>query len=241
MAHINIYSGLSVGPAATISSAQSAANVLGALCVGNGVSDGTRILSALDGSMAVGSTRMLSVGQSATARNQGDLAFYLAGIGASTNYLSLGMYNAPQLYVTSTGVGIGTSAPAYKFDVTGDARVSGNLFTGGGAGTVIKGNLPVGTGATPTTANIYQLSTTFGTTLPNTSYICLASMGSTGNVTDSYGVSVTNKRTTGVTFNWYRISQTTNTGLGATNYATLGVYATAGELANLSISYMVTY
>ena len=57
-----------------------------------------------------------------------------------------GMYGGPMLMaLTATGLGIGTSAPAYKLDVIGDINFSGNLrqngviFSGGGG----SGNLAI--------------------------------------------------------------------------------------------------
>ena len=123
-ARITICGGVSIGSANTIASGQAAANVLGTLCVGNGIPDGTRIISALDSAAPPGATRSISIGQSASAMNQADLAFVYGGPGSANNYVSLGTYNNPQLFVTATGVSANT------LSVSGNLTVANLTITG---------------------------------------------------------------------------------------------------------------
>ena len=132
MPPINIGGGLAIGPAASVASATPAAVVSGALAVADGVADGSRIISAIDGSMPTASTRTISVGRDASANNQGDLSFYYAGPGSSSNYLAAGLHNTPQLFLTPAGVGVNTATPGAAFDVVGGGRFAGNLTVGGG-------------------------------------------------------------------------------------------------------------
>ena len=124
---INIGGGITAGNAGPVASAVPAAVVSGTLVVADGVADGARIVSAIDASMPVASTRTISVGRAASDRNQGDLSFFYAGPGSANNYVAAGLHNNPQLYITPGGVGVGTSIPAAALDVVGNVRASNGL------------------------------------------------------------------------------------------------------------------
>ena len=55
----------------------------------------------------------------------------LFGGNATTNYLRFTVANAEQMRLTTTGLGIGTSSPAYKLDITGSGRVTTSFAVGG--------------------------------------------------------------------------------------------------------------
>jgi hypothetical protein len=55
----------------------------------------------------------------------------LFGGNATANYLRFTVANAEQMRLTTTGLGIGTSSPAYKLDVTGSGRVTTSFSVGG--------------------------------------------------------------------------------------------------------------
>lgn len=68
----------------------------------------------------------------------------------STNSLSFFANTSEQMRLTSTGLGIGTSSPAYKLDVNGQARLGGSTGLVFGVGTAFAGGQ----------AEIYSTSTT---------------------------------------------------------------------------------
>ena len=112
--------GLTVNPASAVADASPAVTVLGPLCVGDGVADGVRTISALDDAMVPGTTRTISVGQSTAPNGQADLSFTFAGPGDDRNSASLGLSNAPRLYVTQGGVGVDTPTPSHTLEVAGE-------------------------------------------------------------------------------------------------------------------------
>ncbi len=98
--------------------------------------DSSRMISALSGSTAAGSEAYITLGNANSANNSFELKFYYAGAGSSSNYGSFGINTiGPILYASalnSGSIGIGTSAPAYKFDVSGTARVTNTLYANSG-------------------------------------------------------------------------------------------------------------
>lgn len=56
---------------------------------------------------------------------------YMQGASNLNSYASIGLSNADMLVVTGSNVGIGTSNPWYKLDVSGAARIQSNLFVSG--------------------------------------------------------------------------------------------------------------
>ena len=81
--------------------------------------------------------------------SSGAPANFMTGSNAS-NYLAWIANNAEQMRLTSTGLGIGTPAPAYKLDVNGQARLGGSTGLVFGVGTAFAGSQ----------AEVYSTSTT---------------------------------------------------------------------------------
>lgn len=93
--------------------------------------DTNRLISALDSTMAVNSARFISLGQSNSFGNQAEISFSYAGAGSSSNSLNFGFYGSIIMYLTKAGfLGLGYSTPSYRLDVSGSARINGNLSIG---------------------------------------------------------------------------------------------------------------
>jgi sugar lactone lactonase YvrE len=112
----------------------------------------------------------------------------------SSSTVSVNVNNGATNAITVLGtgnVGIGTSTPGYKLDVTGDVRFSGslyqgsNLFTSSGGGSGVAGMVSVESN------NAYSLSTTqaWSVVSPSTTYVPNQAMAVDGTSTDvAYGV-----------------------------------------------------
>lgn len=86
-------------------------------------------ISALAPSAAVGARISIVVGKSTSTYESALFSYYHAGAESSSNYVSLGMYNAADLLcVQASGkVGIGTTSPSHNLDINGDLLVSKSL------------------------------------------------------------------------------------------------------------------
>jgi hypothetical protein len=96
-----------------------------------------RFISALDNSMAAGSTKFLTFGQGAANFNQAEIGFNYVGSGNNTNSLQFGFFGANNLMSLrgNGNVGIGQSAPAFKLDIldtatTDTARIRNSSANG---------------------------------------------------------------------------------------------------------------
>ncbi len=83
-----------------------------------------RLITALDNTMSVSSTKTLTLGYSNTNNNQAELAFYLNAVDSTNNRLDIGTKgNTSLMSVRFDGnIGVATTSPAYKLDVNGTIR-----------------------------------------------------------------------------------------------------------------------
>jgi hypothetical protein len=138
-------------------------------------------------------------------------SIYLAHGGWSMGAGKFGIGNAsvPTLVVSananggssSGNVGIGTTAPAQKLDVNGNANVSGTLTAGAFTGTVSAGNVSLGTFGSNTGGGNYSFSgnvgigmaaANFGLTLSGSNTLAWQSSATTYNNGEQAGISVVN-------------------------------------------------
>jgi hypothetical protein len=81
------------------------------LCIGDS-QDTSRLLSMLDSTQAVGTSRYMTLGQSASSNNQAEISFYYAGSGSTSNRIDFGFYGGAKMFLTGDGrLGIATSSP----------------------------------------------------------------------------------------------------------------------------------
>jgi hypothetical protein len=91
-----------------------------------------RFISALDSAQAVSTNKFITFGQSDTLGNQVELNFFYAGSNSNNNRLGLGFYGGELMSIMRGGnVGIGTTAPAYKLEISTDSagKPSTNTWT----------------------------------------------------------------------------------------------------------------
>jgi hypothetical protein len=89
-----------------------------------------RLLSILDSSMVNGNGKFACFGKTNSLNNQAEIAYYHSADGSTANYAGIGLYGGTTLFVTGAGnVGIGSSQPAYKLDVSGNAYINGAITT----------------------------------------------------------------------------------------------------------------
>lgn len=102
--------------------------------------DTSRMISALDSTLANGATRAITLGKANSTNNQGEITYVHVGDGSSSNYLAIGLHSrASILNVTpssgsSGSVGINTTTPVYSLDVNGTSAGS-QFYTPGTAAT----------------------------------------------------------------------------------------------------------
>jgi hypothetical protein len=79
-----------------------------------------RGIRMLNGGMVAGESLLYMVGRNSVAKNTGQVYFYYAGNGSNSNRLSLGMYGVDDIVniTAAANVGIGTTNPAFKLDIT---------------------------------------------------------------------------------------------------------------------------
>lgn len=106
----------------------------------------TRLISALDSTMGVGSNRYITLGHSSSLGNQAEISFNYIGSGNSANNLNFGFFGGASMFLTYAGnLGLGTSSPLYRLDVSGSARVNGSFTIGSN---VVNANFPCTVNAT---------------------------------------------------------------------------------------------
>jgi hypothetical protein len=90
---------------------------------------GVRMLNA---GMSAGDSIMMAVGNRDNSKNMGQFYFYYAGNASNSNRISMGLHSVDDVFnILATGnVGIGTTAPSQKLDVSGNAYVSGYVQAG---------------------------------------------------------------------------------------------------------------
>jgi len=108
------------------------------LMLGNSTDNSTnRFISALDSTIANGSTRTITFGQAYSTYNQAELSFYYSSSGSSSNRLDLGLYGNSQILslLPSGYVGIGKNNPSYKLDVNGIINTNSTIRSSGNSST----------------------------------------------------------------------------------------------------------
>lgn len=87
------------------------------LCIGDS-QDISRLLSMLDSTQAVGTSRYMTLRHDASNNNQAEISFYYAGSASTSNRIDFGFYGGTLMYLTAQGrLGISTSAPSCPLDV----------------------------------------------------------------------------------------------------------------------------
>lgn len=100
-------------------------------------------LVATCASLSVGEASLLQIGQANSTNNAGYLGFVYNSAGASSNFMTVGLYASDKiLNVTAArNVGINTTTPSYSLDVTGSCRITGPLTVGGAFSLVPPGTI----------------------------------------------------------------------------------------------------
>lgn len=87
------------------------------------------LISALDSTLTNSTARFFAIGKSVTTNNQFEIGYNHIADGGS-NFTSLGMYgSAFRMFITATGVGIGTSTPNRVFEINQNGAVYGLRLT----------------------------------------------------------------------------------------------------------------
>jgi hypothetical protein len=89
--------------------------------VASGTGSFQRGVRLLNGGMNAGDEIMYAVGRSDNSRNMGQVYFYYAGDGSTSNRISMGLHSVDDVFnIAGTGnVGIGTPDPDHKLEVVG--------------------------------------------------------------------------------------------------------------------------
>jgi fibronectin-binding autotransporter adhesin len=144
--------------------------------------DTTRMISCLDSTTSAAATKYITIGKAASTNNLAEIGYYHAGDGLSTNQLRLGRYGTPMMVLQFDGnVGINTTSPAYKLDVSGTLNCStlyigGTLFNASGVPTYCSGVTTTGTAygdkvvTLDSTLSVSGIATLGATTLNATNY-----------------------------------------------------------------------
>lgn len=116
--------------------------VKGSLLVGTST-DTSRLISALDANLAIGSVVYLTLGKAASLRNQAELSFYFAGDSSANNRFQIGLFGDPdavQIYPSGNIITIGTLTAsggnsgqwntAYNYSTVGHLPLAGGTLTG---------------------------------------------------------------------------------------------------------------
>jgi hypothetical protein len=94
----------------------------------NGVNDASRFISAQDNAMATAASRYIDFGQSASNGNCAEFYYTYNGNGSGSNRISMGFFGKLCMSMLYSGnIGIGTTAPAYTLDVSGNGHFSSTL------------------------------------------------------------------------------------------------------------------
>lgn len=116
------------------------------LCVGTSQDiASSRLISALNSSMATSSAVYLCLGQNNTSNNQAEISFYYTGSGSSSNRLEFGFFGGSLMYLLANGrLGVGTNNPLAGIHTT--VGVSTTIAVSGvygeyGSGSYSSGNL----------------------------------------------------------------------------------------------------
>jgi hypothetical protein len=91
----------------------------------------------LNSSMASGDSIMYAAGRSDNSKNMGQFYFYYAGAGSNSNRISMGLHSVDDVFniTGASNVGVGTTTPTQKFEVSGGAIIAsgfGNRAAGTG-------------------------------------------------------------------------------------------------------------
>ncbi len=103
----------------------------------------------LNSGMATGNHIMYALGRSDNAYNMGQFYYYFDSAGSTNNRISVGLHSVDDLLniVGTNRVGIGTTGPSYKLDITGDLRSTTSAYFATSSGNV-------GIGTTSTAARL---------------------------------------------------------------------------------------
>lgn len=89
--------------------------------------DSSRMISMLDSLLSSGSSKFLTLGKANSQYNQAEISYYHTADNSDNNKLSLGFYGAVIMTLLANGnVGIGTTSPTYKLDISGSGRFNGS-------------------------------------------------------------------------------------------------------------------